>query len=149
MVNTNVKKKSNKLTARINDVSKIFNDELNEKCFKEGISPATRRIMFYLSGTRDVNQLYIVKQTRLKAPTISVALSRLEEKGIITRRANEYDLRNMLVSLTDLGEEMDAKIVAFSNEIDEHMMRGISDDEIKACLKVLDKLEANMEDFGD
>lgn len=143
-MNDTKKSRITKLTARINDVSKIFNDELNEKCFKDGISPATRRIMFYLSGQKHVNQLYIVKQTRLKAPTISVSLSRLEEKGIITRKANEYDLRNMLVSLTEKGKELDEKIIKYSDEIDERMMRGITKEEIDACLKVLDKLEANI-----
>lgn len=138
------KRKQAKLTAKINDVSKLFHDKLNEKCAEIGISPATRRILFYLSGKSSVNQLYIVRQTRLKAPTISVSLSRLEKKGIISRKTSDTDMRNMEVSLTQKGEEIDKKIRTFSNGIDKCMMKGITKEEINICLKVLEKLENNI-----
>ncbi len=140
------KKEKTKLTAKINDVSKLFNDELNKKCAGIDISPATRRILFYLSGKDQVNQLYIVRQTRLKAPTISVSLSRLEKKGIISRRTSDTDMRNMEVSLTEKGEEIDKKIRSFSDSIDKRMMKGITEEEIETCLKVLKKLQNNMKE---
>ena len=79
-------KRVEKLTSKINDVSKIFNDELNEKCASIGITPATRKILSYLSSDDPVNQLYIVNKTKLKAPTISVSLSRLEKRVLLKDR---------------------------------------------------------------
>lgn len=140
-------KRVEKLTAKINDVSKVFNDELNEKCAGIGITPATRRILFYLSSDDPVNQLYIVNKTKLKAPTISVSLSRLEKKGIIKRRICDIDMRNVDVYLSEKGQEIDDQIKAFSDEIDEKMMKGITQEEIDSCLKVLDKLQRNI--LGD
>lgn len=140
-------KRVEKLTAKINDVSKIFNDELNEKCASIGITPATRKILSYLSSDDPVNQLYIVNKTKLKAPTISVSLSRLEKKGIIKRQVCDIDMRNVDVCLSEKGQEINDQIKAFSNEIDKKMMKDITQEEIDSCLKVLDKLQKNI--LGD
>ncbi len=140
-------KRVEKLTSKINDVSKIFNDELNEKCASIGITPATRKILSYLSSDDPVNQLYIVNKTKLKAPTISVSLSRLEKKGIIKRQVCDIDMRNVDVCLSEKGQEIDDQIKAFSNEIDKKMMKDITQEEIDSCLKVLDKLQKNI--LGD
>lgn len=140
-------KRVEKLTAKINDVSKVFNDELNEKCAGIGITPATRRILHYLSSDDPVNQLYIVNKTKLKAPTISVSLSRLEKKGIIKRQVCDIDMRNVDVLLSEKGQEIDDQIRAFSDDIDERMMKGITQEEIDYCINVLDKLQRNI--LGD
>lgn len=137
-------KRAEKLTAKINDVSKIFNDELNEKCAGIGITPATRRILFYLSPDKPVNQLYIVNKTRLKAPTISVSLGRLEKKDIIKRQICDIDMRNVDVYLSEKGKEIDDQIKAFSDDIDAKMMKGITQEEIDSCLNVLEKLQRNI-----
>ena len=119
-------RRAEKLTAKINDVSKIFNDELNEKCAEIGITPATRRILFYLSPNEPVNQLYIVNKTRLKAPTISVSLGRLEKKDIIKRQTCDIDMRNVDVYLSEKGKKIDDQIKTFSDDIDARMMKGIT-----------------------
>ena len=138
-------RRAEKLTAKINDVSKIFNDELNEKCAE--ITPATRRILFYLSPNEPVNQLYIVNKTRLKAPTISVSLGRLEKKDIIKRQTCDIDMRNVDVYLSEKGKKIDDQIKTFSDDIDARMMKGITQEEIDSCLNVLEKLQRNI--LGD
>ncbi len=140
-------RRAEKLTAKINDVSKIFNDELNEKCAEIGITPATRRILFYLSPNEPVNQLYIVNKTRLKAPTISVSLGRLEKKDIIKRQTCDIDMRNVDVYLSEKGKKIDDQIKTFSDDIDARMMKGITQEEIDSCLNVLEKLQRNI--LGD
>ncbi|MCC8192638.1 MAG: MarR family transcriptional regulator [Ruminococcus sp.] len=134
----------NKLTAKINDVSKIFNDELNAKCATMGITPATRKILFYLSSKEPVNQLYIVNKTKLKAPTISVSLGRLEKKGLVRRETCDIDMRNIDVYLSDKGKEVDDEIKEYAEVIDEKMMKDITQEEIDTCMAVLDKLMVNI-----
>lgn len=141
------KNRAERLTAKINDVSKVFNDELNEMCAGIGITPAARRIMSYLSSVDPVNQLYIVNKTKLRAPTISVALGRLEKKGIIKKEISEIDMRNIDVYLSEKGQKIDNQIKTFCDEIDKKMMTDITQEEIDSCLKVLDKLQRNI--LGD
>lgn len=46
------------------------------------------------------------QQLYLDSGTLTPLLKKLEEKGLVTRRRSDLDERNLIVTITDLGESM-------------------------------------------
>ena len=87
----------------------------NEKLLRRDgydVTPVQSHVLLYLSrrGGQAVNQRELEKELHLKPSTVNGIVSRLEEKGCITRRASPTDGRCRLVSLTEAGQ---ARVDAF------------------------------------
>lgn len=138
----------------INDISKLFDDNIRRKSVnyptyeqfggKKGFS--ARHILFYLAHHKDegVNQLALVKFTHLTAPTVSVALQKLEAQGLIVREPNPNDMRETIVKITSKGIDFDNFIKRSIDETREVMFSGISESEIAALKATLIKVRENM-----
>lgn len=109
-----------------------------------GLSRGYRQILFHLSREDGVTQLRLVQLTRLKAPTVSVALVKMEEHGLVKRAADEKDLRQVRVYLTPKGRELDDLIRQKSRETEEMMLAGLSDSETEQLKSTLRKILGNM-----
>ena len=80
----------------------------NEKLLRRDgydVTPVQSHVLLYLSrrGGQAVNQRELEKELHLKPSTVNGIVSRLEEKGCITRRASPTDGRCRLVGLTGAG----------------------------------------------
>ena len=87
----------------------------NEKLLRRDgydVTPVQSHVLLYLSrrGGQAVNQRELEKELHLKPSTVNGIVSRLEEKGCITRRASPTDGRCRLVGLTGAGQ---ARVDAF------------------------------------
>jgi DNA-binding MarR family transcriptional regulator len=60
-----------------------------------------RLVMSHLALNGAMGQLDLVHLTRLKPPTVSVLLRRMEEEGYVTRIQDEQDRRAVRVALTE------------------------------------------------
>lgn len=133
----------------INDISKMFGMAVKRESERVGISHGYRKMLMCLSHEDGITQLQIVKRTHLTAPTVSVALSKMEAEGLVIRRADEKDLRQMRVFITDKGREMDNFIRHKFEETEEIMLRGVSQQEQEQLLSVLRKILKNLIDEED
>lgn len=109
-----------------------------------GLSRGYRHILFQLSKEDGVTQLSLVQRTKLKAPTVSVALAKMEEHGLVRREADEKDLRQVRVYITEKGRELDRQIRQKCRETDKIMMAGISESETEQLKATLKKILENM-----
>lgn len=81
------------------------------------VTPVQTRALVYLSLRREAaNQRDLEHGLHLRPSTVNGIVSRLEEKGYLTRRASPVDGRCRLVSLTDAGWE---KVEAFRASLEE------------------------------
>ena len=76
--------------------------------------------------------------------SVTKLVDALEAKGLLVRQKNENDRRSNLLVLTRKAEDMkgDAKEKGIS--VLDRMLEGISEEELKAFLVTLNKLNANM-----
>ena len=103
------------------------------------------RALFWSLVHRDgVTQLELAQSTRLKPPTVSVALKRMEEQGYVRREADPMDMRAVRVYLTDEGRALDESHLDRIRRIDEIAMRGISEEETKLLRALLIKMRNNL-----
>ena len=92
-------------------------------------------------------QLDLVNATHLKAPTVSVAMQKLEKLGIVTRKADEYDQRATRVFLMEKGREADNRTRKSVHDAEEIAMKHLSEEERETLAKLLLKIrEALIED---
>lgn len=133
----------------INDISKMFGMAVKRESERVGISHGYRKMLMCLSHEDGITQLQIVKRTHLTAPTVSVALSKMEAEGLVIRRADEKDLRQMRVYITEKGREMDNFIRQKCQETEKIMLRGISEKEQEQLVSVLRKILKNLIDEED
>ncbi len=92
----------------INEIGRLMGDKIREKCEENPIMQrSVRLLLIELARKEGRTQLELVKATRLKAPTISVTLQKMERDGYVIRKPDRYDMRAVRVYLTEKGREID------------------------------------------
>jgi DNA-binding MarR family transcriptional regulator len=72
-------------------------------------SPVTLRLLSQLDELGPVSITELARADRTTQPTISTAVRALEERGLVTRTANDQDARSSTLALTPAGrQELDA-----------------------------------------
>lgn len=129
----------------ISDISRLMGEKIREKGEENPISQKSgRELLFHLSRQDGRTQLDLVNATHLKAPTISVALQKLEKEGYVTRRPDEYDLRATRVFLTEKGRALDDKIKKRIRAEEDLAMNSLTDAEKETLAKLLGKIKKNI-----
>jgi len=129
----------------ISEIHRLMGDKIREKGDDNPISQKSGRLILMELAKRDgKTQLELVNATHLKAPTISVALQKLEHDGIVLRRPDEYDLRATRVFLTDKGRELDNKIRRRIMEEESLATVNLTEEECDTLIKLLGKIKQNL-----
>ena len=103
-----------------------------------------RLLMMELSREDGRTQLDLVKATHLKAPTISVALQKLESDGYVTRKPDENDLRAMRVYLTDKGKALEDALKKRVEEEENAAASVLTEEECETLSVLLMKIRGNL-----
>ena len=128
----------------INDISKLFRYRVRRESENAGVNHGNRMLLTELTHEDGVSQLSLVKKTRLSAPTVSIALTKLEADGLVKRETNPEDLRAVRVYITDKGREKDEYLRSICHNTEDIMLKGISDEEYKALISTLKKILSNL-----
>ena len=131
----------------LNEVSRLCMTLLHKMSGEDphGSKQHSRRlILMKLSREDGINQCELVKDSRMTPPTISVALKTLEQEGLVERRGDEDDMRATRVYLTEKGRETDRKNRETIKQVDEIMMRGLSEEEKESLMELLMKMRENL-----
>lgn len=107
-----------------------------------------RFIMRYLARYEDATQQELTAAAEMKAPTISVAIKRMEAEGLVRRQTDERDLRCVRVSLTEAGRAYDREVRRALDTMDERMMQGVTPEEEVMLREVLLRMRENLRAGG-
>lgn len=109
------------------------------------MSQSTARIvMAHLAANGSMVQLDIVHATRLKPPTVSVLLRRMEEEGYVTRVTDENDRRAVRVALTQKGIDFDREHLARLWTNDHQAVAGFTPEECATLEALLTRMRDNL-----
>jgi len=100
-------------------------------------------IFLHQEKDRQVQQRDIERALNLTNPTVSVLLSRLEEKGFIRRIADPEDNRSRIIELTEKVEPIVQEIYDHVSSIEEMLFEGLDEAEIKLLSNTLKKVALN------
>lgn len=94
--------------------------------------------MMVMWEKKQVNEKKLGECLFLNSGTLTPLLKKLEAKGYITRKRDKNDERNLLISITKLGEEMKEKAVNIPITLASEM--NLSQAEAETLYKILYKL---------
>jgi DNA-binding MarR family transcriptional regulator len=103
-----------------------------------------RIVLAHLAVQDNLNQLDLVRLTRLKAPTVSVLLRRMEQEGYVRRVPDEHDRRAVRVSLSEKGKDFDRRHLSRISTNDQTAMRGIDSEDQETLVRLLSRIRDNL-----
>lgn len=134
----------------LNEIHRLMGDRLRESGEENPITQKSGRLLLMELSRKDGRtQLDLVRATHLKAPTISVALQKLEKEGYVSRRPDEYDLRATRVFLTEKGRALDNKIQKRFQEETKVALKDLSASECDTLMRLMSKIKNNLVDDSE
>lgn len=89
----------------------------------------------------------ITQRLHLETNTVTPLLQRMEKQGLIVRQKSMADSRQRIISLTSAGKRMEEQIKDVPNCLAHEIVEsGISEDELRALMPLLDKFIAAVAD---
>lgn len=89
-------------------------------------------------------QSRLAEAIALKRSSLVPILDLLTKEGLVERKPSEQDRRTNCIWLTRKGEQTVEKLIEEAERYDANMTRGMSDEEVKTTLKLLQKLIDNL-----
>lgn len=122
----------------------------NEKRLRQSghdVTPVQSRILMYLyhQDGQPVSQRDLERETHLKPSTVNGIVSRLEEKGCITRQTSPADGRVRLVRLTDAGRRRAEAFHAIVQGTGRRFASCLSEEEEASLRDLLSRIIENLE----
>jgi DNA-binding MarR family transcriptional regulator len=118
---------------------------LEKQLLPKGITFQEFRIAGLLVDEEDITQKELAEKLSVRPATLSVAISKLEERGIVKREPSDLDKRANYLRLTPSSNftEMTEILNAFEKKISQ----GISAKDLKTTRRVLGQLLDNLSRF--
>jgi len=109
-----------------------------------GINAADEYILMYLLGHSNTNQDAIAKFLMLDKGSVARSLQKLESKGFISRKINDKNQREKVITLTQKAFDLKDVLTTLLVDWRKEMYQGLSEDEISTFEKTLEKLADNV-----
>lgn len=113
-----------------------------------GLTPEQFLLIDLLWNQGPMSQQSMADKMQKDKNSVTKLVDALETKGLVVRKKNMDDRRSNLLVLTRKAEEMKESAKEKGISVLDRMLEGISEDELKAFLSTLSKLNANMEKDG-
>ncbi len=103
------------------------------------------RVLAVLGPNLVLSASEIVVRSSVTKVNVSRATKGLQKHGLLKRDINGDDKRRAALRLTDEGKKIHATLVPLVNALEEELLHGLSDQEIKTLLSLMQKVRDNAE----
>ncbi len=133
----------------VSDAARLLDDCVAYKTRNFHLQAGARRVLACLAVRDGVSQLDLIRQTHLKAPTISLIVQKMERDGLITRKTDDLDMRLTRVYLTDAGAHVNTAIHHEIKIAEEEAMADFSESEKELFRSFIKRIYLNMDALSD
>lgn len=135
----------------IKTLSNLIKREISSSCDfdqAQGVTGVQGMIIGYLlhHEGQEIFQRDIEQAFKIRRSTVTGILQLMEKDGLICRESVERDGRLKRLILTDKAIEVNCHIERHLNEVDEKVIRGISEEEMEIFYSLLDRMKKNLEE---
>lgn len=116
-----------------------------QQLHKTDIHPGQLPILNILSHKEGLSQREIARCLRIKPPTVTVSIRRLERIGIVHREQDPQDQRVSRIYLTEKGKSITRQLRRQLEENERVMLRGFDSEEIDLVQRYLNQMINNIE----
>ena len=128
----------------LSDTSRFFRRRFDARARSLGVSRAQWQVLFALSRNEGINQAGLAEALDVETITVGRMVDRLEDAGLVERRADPADRRAWRLHLTDRARPVLDQLRDVSNEVTAEALAGIDNDEQAALAELLTRLRANL-----
>ena len=102
--------------------SKEITRVYNEKLEKYNLTYTQYIVMIYFWEVKQSNLKEISKALMLDSSTLTPIIKKLENKGYVRRARSEQDERNLVITLTEAGEQLREKAINIPEEVSKYVL---------------------------
>ena len=103
------------------------------------VSPSQVALMEVIASSPGCSVQEVAATLQLTPPTVSIAVRQLERLGWVERRPHPTDRRALQIFLTEEGEEVYRRAMAFQRRKFENLLRGLTPSERETLLDLLER----------
>ncbi len=139
---------SSELLESLNKASRKIRTAFNQGVTAHGLTYPRARTLLRLAKKQNVTQTELACELELEQATIVRLLDRMEENGLIERRADPNDRRVKLIALTEHGKEQAELVKSIGLQLRMHLFSDIDTQELQSAIDLLDKVSARLGDWS-
>ncbi|HPF17210.1 MAG TPA: MarR family winged helix-turn-helix transcriptional regulator [Thermotogota bacterium] len=132
--------------------SRMHRNVLTQKEEKNGLSeashPAILFILRYDMKEMKASQKEIADEIGISPSTVAISIKRMEKAGLLKKVQDKDDLRKNLITLTEKGLEFTNRLHDISEEVDQGIFSGFSEDELEELKGYYKRMIRNLERMG-
>jgi len=129
----------------INKLSNKIRREFDSRPLDRKISVAEGRVLYFLlDQTEPVFQRDIEEEYSLRPPSASTLLKKMEQDGLIERKAIEGDGRYKRIIVTEKGLSYKDEVTEKIHMVEDIVTKGISKKDMEVFYRVVEKMLENM-----
>ncbi|MBR6408143.1 MAG: winged helix-turn-helix transcriptional regulator [Clostridia bacterium] len=137
------------ITGRLLKLELLRRCSLRRLCVCCGLHYGQPPVLQYIINNDGCTQKEIADFLGVTAASIALSTKRLQKSGLITKQADENNLRRNRLSATEKGKEVLEAFTEQNKSFNEKMLSGVTDDEKRQLCALLDKLISGAADGKD
>jgi MarR family transcriptional regulator for hemolysin len=128
----------------LDSTAKLLSRAFDQRLAEAGGTRPGWLILLALKQQRWRTQQDLAGAVGIEGPTLTHHLDAMEKAGLIERSRDHDDRRIVRVELTDAGEKLFLELAKAAMGFDQRLREGVSDRELDAVRRVLERLRANV-----
>ncbi len=117
---------------------------LQQAMRKQKLQPSWLPLLHYVEEHPGCTQAEVAENLALTPAAITLATQRLAAQRMLVKKTDQKNLRRNILSVTAVGQERLRKMGIFFEEFDQKMFQGLSEAELCAFQKTLDRITTNI-----
>ena len=131
------------------DVSRLLRRDFDERARSIGVTRQQWRVLTVLARNQGINQGSLADRLEVEPITLSRMVDRLQDAGLVERRADPLDRRAWLLYLSDAATPLIAKLQKIGQELSEYAMEGMSTEDRALFADMLERSRQNLSRKGN
>lgn len=130
----------------LHDASRLLRKRFEQRASGYGLSSAQWRLLVRVYKEEGIAQARLAELLEIEPISVSRLLDRMEEAGLVERRADTADRRVKNIYLTDKTRPIFGEMRSVAAKVFDHAMTGLSPEERRATLNGLKTICSNLSD---
>lgn len=133
----------------ISDTGRMIRKEFDERARVLGVTGPQWRLLAQLRREPGMKQAPLAELLEVEPISLSRMIDRLQELGLVERRANPHDRRAWCLHLTAKADPLVDKIKAIADDLHVQMLDGLSKQQLDDIRNMLEHIRNNLSPIDD
>jgi DNA-binding MarR family transcriptional regulator len=135
---------SENIGSLLSQVSRLFRRRFDERARKIGVTRPQWQVLSLLKRHQGINQGGLAELLEVEPITLGRMIDRLQEAGLVERRADPADRRAWRLHMTDKGNGLIESLIPYAEQTFAQALSGFSAEEEAVMMDLLDRMRANL-----